>query len=118
MGSAHRIYKNNCRGILLPDGKTVCGKGRLGDAIVDRIQTYYGYAIRNNKGERDKIVEAIWAIYYHLIIGPSYESLEQQHTFCLTDEMKVCGASIKKTDQAEQTLMIVKSVYLMSFEAN
>ena len=90
MGSALRTYKNNCRGILLPDGKTVGGKGRLGDAIVDRIQTYYGYAIRNNKGERDKIVKAIWAIYYHLIIGPSYESLEQQHSFCPTDESTWC----------------------------
>ena len=29
MGSALRTYKNNCRGILLPDGKTVGGKGRL-----------------------------------------------------------------------------------------
>ena len=51
MQAALRSYKNNCRGILLPDGKGVGGKGRLGDAIVDRIQTYYGYAIRNNKGE-------------------------------------------------------------------
>ena len=37
-----------------------------------------------------KIVKAIWAIYYHLIIGPSYESIEQQHSFCPTEERTWC----------------------------
>ena len=59
MGSALRTYKNNCKGSVLPDGKTVGGVGRLTDKIIDRIQTYYGYAIRNNKENDEKIVKAI-----------------------------------------------------------
>ena len=82
MGAALRSYKNNCRGRTLADGKGVGGAGRLTDVVIDRIQTYYGYAIRNNKGDTGKIIEAIWAIYYHTIAGPSYESLQKQHSFC------------------------------------
>ena len=63
MGSALRTYKNNCKGSDLPDGKTVGGVGRLTDKIIDRIQTYYGYAIQNNKGNYEKIVKAIRAIF-------------------------------------------------------
>ena len=82
MGSALRTYKNNSKGIVLSDGKSVGGVGRLTDKVIDRIQTYYGYAIRNNKGNDEKIIRAVWAIFYHLILGPSYESLEAQHSYC------------------------------------
>ena len=81
-----RKYKNNCRGAKLSDGKGVGGTGRLRDAIVDRIQTYYGYAIRNNKGDSDKIVKAIWVIFYHVIGSPKGETLEQQTTSLLSSE--------------------------------
>ena len=82
MGSALRTYKNNSKGRLLSDGKSVGGTGRLTDKVVDHIQTYYGYAIRNNKGNQEKIVKAIWAIFYHMILGPSYETVEGQHSYC------------------------------------
>ena len=82
MGAALRSYKNNCRGKFLPYGKGVGGAGRLTDAAADLIQTYYGYAIRNNKGDIKKISTAIWAIFYHMILGPAGESLDKQHSFC------------------------------------
>ena len=44
---------------LMPDGKSVGGKG-VTDFIIDRIQTYYGYAIQNNKGNQDKVVKSIY----------------------------------------------------------
>ena len=50
MGSDLRIYKNKCCGSKLADGKTVGGRGRLTDAVVDKIQDYYGVAIRCNIG--------------------------------------------------------------------
>ena len=81
MGSALHTYKNKCKGTVLPDGKTVGGVGRLTDKIIDRIQTYYGYAIRHNKGNEEKIIKATWAVCYHMILGPSY-SLIAQHSFC------------------------------------
>ena len=82
MGAALRNYKNKCKGTVLPDGKTVGGAGRLTDRVVDHIQTYYGYAIRNNKGCEEKIIKAVWAIFYHMILGPSYERVATQHSYC------------------------------------
>ena len=82
MGSALRTYKNNCKGFVLHDGKAVGGVVRLTDKIIGRIQTYYGYAIGNNKGNDEKIVKAIWAIFYHLILDPSYESFDAQQSYC------------------------------------
>ena len=39
MGSALRNCKNNCRGTILTDGKSMGGFGRLTDKVVGRIQT-------------------------------------------------------------------------------
>ena len=78
MGDALRPYKNK----ILADGTGVGGAGRLTDVVIDHIQSYYSCAIRNNKGDTGKIIEAIWAIYDHTIAGPSYESLQKQHSFC------------------------------------
>ena len=80
MGAALRNYKN--KGGTLPDGKGGGGTGRLTAKVIDQIQTYYGYAIRNNKGDTGAIIKAIWAIYYHLIQGPTYEPIEKQHSYC------------------------------------
>ena len=82
MGAALISFKNKKRGSVLSDGKGVGGSGRLTNAIIDKIQTYYGYAIRKNKGNTGKIQEAIWAIYHHMLKGPETESLDEQHTFC------------------------------------
>ena len=48
MGSGLREYKKRMRGQKLPGGKNVGGAGRLTDAVIDRIQSNYGEAIRNN----------------------------------------------------------------------
>ena len=70
MGNSPRKYKNNSKGTLLSDNKSDGGSGRLTDKIVDKIQTYYGYAIGNNIKNTDMIIKAVWAIYHHMIIGP------------------------------------------------
>ena len=52
------------KGMKLNDGKTIGGKGRLADVIIDKIQNFYGQAIRDN----DNLVNmqnAIWTIYHH-----------------------------------------------------
>ena len=90
MGSALRAYKSNRKGSVLPDGKTVDVVGRFTDKIIGRIQTYYGYAVQNNKGNDEKIVKAIWAIFYHSILGPSYESFDAQLFNCPDGEDSWC----------------------------
>ena len=90
LGTALRTYKNKRRGAVLSDGKSTGGKGRLTDQVVDRMQTSYGYAIRNNKGDQAATIKAIWAIYHHMIIGPQYECLESQHSYCPRGERSWC----------------------------
>ena len=81
MDTALRTYKNKAHDMKLSDGKGVGGTGRLTDVIVDQIQTYYGYSIRNNLGDVENISNAIWAIFFHLICGPPGESLDEQHKY-------------------------------------
>lgn len=39
----------------------------LPDAVVDKLQTYYGLAIRRNVHDQTNMKNAIWAISYHKI---------------------------------------------------
>ena len=90
MGSALRSYKNGRRGTKLSDGKGVVGTGRRTDAVVDRMQTHYGYAIRKNKGNITEIINAIWAIFYHMLAGPPDETVEEQHKYCPKTDSTWC----------------------------
>ena len=81
MGTNLRSYKNKNKGKKLADGGTVGGRGRLTDAVIDSLQNYYGYAIRNNTNDIEKMEKAIWAIFYHSIQGEN-EPCEIQHQFC------------------------------------
>ena len=49
-------------------------------------------AVSKHKGNKEKIINAIWAIYYHVTCGPSYESEKQHHSYCPD------GMSIYKRD--------------------
>ena len=44
----------------MSDGKTVGGVGRLTDVAVDKIKTYHGFFMRNNKDKKKSIISAIW----------------------------------------------------------
>ena len=39
---------------MVKDGKDLSGKGRLTISRIDDIQSFYGHAIRNNKGNAKK----------------------------------------------------------------
>ena len=42
------------------------GTGRLNDAIIDRLQNYYGMAIRSNVGDLSKMKKAVAAVLCHV----------------------------------------------------
>ena len=71
LGTALRSYKNKRWGAVLSGGKGTSGKGCLTNPLIDRMQTAYGYDIRNNKGDQASSVTAIWAIYHHNDHGPT-----------------------------------------------
>ena len=54
------------------------GKGRLTNKMIDTFQTYYGHAIRSNKGNAEGMKTAIMAILYHY----SSTTEEPRHQFC------------------------------------
>ncbi|GFW63880.1 uncharacterized protein TNCV_705861 [Trichonephila clavipes] len=47
----------------LSDGKTIGGKGRLTDSLIDKLAHYYGNAIRCNSTSVKEMRKAIWAVW-------------------------------------------------------
>ena len=54
------------KGKKLSDGKTVGGRGQLTDKVIDKMQNYYGKAIRGNKGNLEGMKLRIKAIQQHI----------------------------------------------------
>ena len=81
MGSNLRKYKTEKKAKNLDDGQTVGGKDRLTKLVTDKLQNYYGAAIRQNVGNLRIMQDAIWAIFYHTIKA-SNETLDVQHQYC------------------------------------
>ena len=81
LGCRLRRFKRDMKGKKLSDNKGVGGAGRLTDAEIDRLQKYYGLAIRRNAGEKGDVKsmqQAVWATYFHKC------STDQKpiHNFC------------------------------------
>ena len=58
--------------------KKLGGRGRLTDNVIDAMQTYYGKAIRNNKGNIKAMQKATLAILYH----QSSTTTKTRHKYC------------------------------------
>ena len=81
MESNLRKYKTEKKAKKLDDWQTVGGKGRLTKVVNDKLQNYYGAAIRQNVGNLRKMQDAVWAIFYHTIKA-SNETVDVQHQYC------------------------------------
>lgn len=114
MGSNLRTYKKNMKGKKLSDGVGVGGRGRLTDAFVDKLQNYYGSAIRNNSSNLQGMQDAIWAIFHHCITGS--EPLSEQHKLC--PQVHLPGAGINKMSLTEQECIMISTAYLLFLEMN
>ncbi|GFW86216.1 uncharacterized protein TNCV_4779281 [Trichonephila clavipes] len=69
MGTRLRRLKTKMRGQKFSDGKPLCGRNRLTKAEIDRLQAYYGLAIRRNLSSVKDMQQAIWAIFLHKLIN-------------------------------------------------
>lgn len=67
MGTRLRNLKAQKKKVKPSDGKPLAGKGRLTNLAIQRIQTFYGLAIRRNANQLDKMREDVWATFYHLL---------------------------------------------------
>ncbi|GFW27151.1 uncharacterized protein TNCV_93771 [Trichonephila clavipes] len=70
----------------LSDGKTIGGKGRSTDSLIDKLAHYYGNAIRCNSTSVKKMQKAIWAVWGHSCSTDD----EPMHWFCSTNPNTWC----------------------------
>ena len=96
MGARLREYKRKNKGKILEDGKSVGGKGKLGDKIIDKMQSFYGQTIRNNVGEIEQMRNDIWAIFNHMIKDDE-KTLAEQHSLCPTGITSWCKFNRERT---------------------
>ena len=65
MGTALRKLKAQKGKQKLRDGRTIGGIGRLTNGRIDKLQVYYGLAIRRHKFDVDGMKKEVWAGLYH-----------------------------------------------------
>ena len=63
------------------------GKGNLTESVIDRIQNYYGIAIRSNKGNVDAMKKGIYASWLHVSSSPK----NHWHIHCPVGETSWCS---------------------------
>ena len=59
LDTALRNYKKNLMVLRMAVGGRVEGRGCLSDNLIDKMQKYYGKAIRENSGDLDKMKTSI-----------------------------------------------------------
>ena len=75
------------QGKKLEDGSTISGTGRLTIARIDTIQSFYGQAIRENKGDAKAMSRATHAILKHYSSTPE----KPQHEDCPVGKDSWCS---------------------------
>lgn len=111
LGTALRELKRRSTG-KLKDGKSVGGKGhRLSDKTIDKLQEYYGKAIRRNITKNAKSVSeinkavkdmqnAIYAVLYHCTL---LSDSEKRHKFCPKQTDSWCQYARTKKEVESKT---------------
>lgn len=87
MGARLRKLKKDLKGKVLNDNKQIGGAGRLTDAEINLLQTYYGLAIRRNNHSVKDMKAAIWASFLHKASTDEHP----QHMLCPKDKDSWCG---------------------------
>ncbi|GFW22285.1 uncharacterized protein TNCV_1430391 [Trichonephila clavipes] len=121
MDTRLRALKLKLKGKKLEDKKSLGGRNRLTDAEIDKLQRYYGLAIRNNSGNLAAMKQAIWAIFFHKIST----DLNPQHGLCpLGDDSwsgynrsKLKGDTYKHKHNLPIAIMHCIKKYLEIFQA-
>ena len=67
--------------------KGLGGQGKLTDRMIDKLQNYYGIAIRTNKGELKKMQEAVFAVLFHCASNKD----NNYHNYCPTGNNSWCA---------------------------
>jgi len=96
LGTRLRKVRNDYKGKKLADGKSISGKGRLTDKLMNKMQNCYGMAIRQNSlahwnGDRNlalySMKKSVLAVLWHCTYVPDNE---ERHKFCPRTEDSWC----------------------------
>ena len=87
LGSRLRSLKTRLGQTRLDDGKSIGGTGRLTKKTIDKLQVYYGNAIRNNTHDIREMQNAVLAIWHH---SQSTDD-SPDHDLCPPGEDSWCG---------------------------
>lgn len=98
VGTNLRNLKKDLRGKKLEDGKTIGGLGRLTDRVIDKLQAYYGMAIRDHQGDLQGMARAIWASVMHRVSTDA----KPCHQYCPIGNESWCGWQRRKAGATEE----------------
>lgn len=116
MGSRLRRLKRDMKGKLLPDGKSIGGKNRLTDGEIDKLQVYYGNAIRSSGNDLQKMIRSVWATYFHKASSDEnpqhYLCPPGDTSWCKFNKAKAEGSTYQHgTTLSEDILKLIKPIY-------
>lgn len=90
MGTRLRTLKQKSKNTKLADGKPLSGKNRLTDLAVQKLQIFYGLAIRRNCHSLNDMKKAVWATYFHVMSSNN----EPRHELCPKEPDTWCKYNI------------------------
>ena len=80
----------------LKKAKKLGGKGKLTDAIIDKLQNYFGIALRSHVGNLDAMVNGCMASLYH--VSDYHEKCpKSSNTWCQYQKDKIEGTQLYKS---------------------
>ena len=105
------ISKNTCCKY-----KQIGGSGRLTDAEIDLLQTYYGLAIRRYTHNLKDMKTAVWASFLHKASTDSYPQYQLcpkgADSWCGFQNALVCGTNYQhKHSLPNAVIEVIKPVY-------
>jgi hypothetical protein len=86
IGARLRILVKEKSGRKLHDSKPLGGKGRPTQSKIDKLQNYYGLAIRRNVTSLEVMTAAVWAVFFCKLLTNE----KPQHGVCPSGDDSWC----------------------------
>ena len=82
VGTRLRKFKKENGSNVLSDGKKLGGVGRLNEKWINKLQNYYGIAIRQNTTDLNAMRRAVGAVLYHCSEATNSKARDKESEWC------------------------------------
>ena len=113
VGGQLRELKLKLKGSKLSDGKGISGKGRLTDTVVNKLQNYFGIALRTNLDSIYIMKKCIYASLFH----NSKLDEKKRHQFCPPTKESWCTWQKEKAERGATEFIPKLSIPQAIFDA-